>query len=247
MNYFSQIKLEMTKKQKEKILQIDKLLVKYFGVPERKEDSDPVDMMIGTILSQNTNDNNSYRAFVRLKEKYPNWEAIADADLEEIIETIRVAGLPNQKAKAIKNFVLSVKDKFGKLDLSYYKSIPELDAVKELSSLKGIGVKTASCVLLFSFKKNICPVDTHVHRTLNRLGVVKTSSPEKTFWEINSDFPEKIAHRFHTNLIKLGRTHCVKTPRCGDCPLQSICPFKDKTGLKLNEVKKDSFLLLDNI
>ncbi len=237
----------MNKRQINKIKKIDELLVEYFGIPARKEDSDPVDMMIGTILSQNTNDNNSYKAFKQLKEKYPNWEMLENIEEEEIEEVIRVAGLPKQKAAAIKNFVKTIKNKFGEIDLTEYSKMNELDAVKELSTMKGIGVKTASCVLLFSFKKNICPVDTHVHRTLNRIGLVKTSSPEKTFWEINQNFPENIAHQFHTNLIKLGRTHCVKNPKCGNCPLKRICKFPEKTKEKLNLKQKDSFLLLDNI
>ncbi len=237
----------MTKNEIKKVKKIDELLVKYFGVPERKDDSEPIDMMIGTILSQNTNDNNSYKAFRKLKEKYENWEDLLEADIDEIIETIRVAGLPKQKAAAILNFVKTVTQKFGKLDLNYYTQIDELEAVKELSSMKGIGVKTASCLLLFSFKKNICPVDTHVHRTLNRIGLVKTSSPEKTFWKINENFPDKIAHRFHTNLIKLGRTHCVKIPKCGDCPLKRICKFEEKTENKLDKKIKKTFLLLDSI
>jgi len=203
--------------------------------------------MIGTILSQNTNDNNSHKAFLKLKEKYPRWEDIKNAPFNEMVETIRVAGLPNQKAKAIINFVKTIKHRFGKLDLTYFSEIPELNAVKELSSLKGIGVKTASCLLLFSFKKNICPVDTHVHRTLNRIGVFRTSTPEKTFWELNENFPGEIAHRFHTNLIKLGRSHCVKIPKCVDCPVKSICKYKEKTDLKHGGETKETFLLLDNI
>ncbi len=237
----------MNKRQINKILKIDKLLVEHFGIPPRKENSDPVDMMIGTILSQNTNDANSYKAFVRLKEKYNNWEKLLDANISDLTETIRIAGLPNQKAKAILGFVKTIYGKFGKLDLSAYKKMNELDAIRELTSLNGIGVKTASCLLLFSFKKNICPVDTHVHRTLNRLGIVNTSSPEKTFWELNENFPEKIAHRFHTNLIKLGRSHCVKIPRCEDCPLSSLCKYDAKTTKKLNSKKTETFLLLDNI
>ncbi len=237
----------MNKREIDFVLKIDELLVGYFGFPPRKEDSDPVDMMIGTILSQNTNDNNSYKAFRKLKEKFPDWNELEKADINEIIEIIRVAGLPRQKAAAILNFVKTMKKKFGKLDLSEYRKMNELDAVKEISSLKGIGVKTASCLLLFSFKKNICPVDTHVHRTLNRIGLFKTTSPEKTFWLLNENFPPNIAHRFHTNLIKLGRSHCVKTPKCGDCPLKKICKYEDKTALTLDKKIKETFLLLDSI
>jgi endonuclease-3 len=237
----------LTKNEYDKISEIDKKLVKHFGVPPRKNDSDPVDMMIGTILSQNTNDNNSYKAFKKLKERFPDWEKLESADINEVIEIIRVAGLPKQKAAAILNFVKTIKEKFGKLDLSYYEKLKPAEAVKELSSLRGVGVKTASCLLLFSFKKNICPVDTHVHRTLNRIGLVKTTTPEKTFWKINDGFPPNIAHRFHTNLIKLGRTYCIKNPKCGNCPVANLCEYKDKTGDRLSTNRQETFLLLDNI
>ena len=118
----------------------------------------------------------------------------------------------------------------------------------ELTSYKGVGVKTASCVLLFSLNRNICPVDTHVHRTLNRIGLVKTSIPEKTFNELLNKIPEGIAHSFHTNLIRLGREICKPTnPNCVQCPLLKICRY-DQKNLELNKPqKKREFMLLDNL
>ncbi len=109
-------------------------------------------------------------------------------------------------------------------------------------------MKTASCVLLFSWSRNVCPVDTHVHRISNRIGIVKEKTPDKTFISLNSKFPPKIAHSFHTNLIRLGREICTaKSINCKACPIVSLCGYKDKN---LDEGKTKSggdFMLLDNI
>ena len=122
------------------------------------------------------------------------------------------------------------------------------DILNELTSINGIGVKTASCVLLFSLDRNICPVDTHVQRTLNRIGLVKTKTPDKTFEKINGKLPKGIAHQFHTNLIKLGREICKPAkPLCSVCPVLKLCKFKGKNLDKVNNVRNESFLLLDSI
>ena len=124
----------------------------------------------------------------------------------------------------------------------------ELEAINYLTEFKGIGVKTASCVLLFALGKNICPVDTHVHRTLNRIGIVNTKSPDKTFFAINENFPSEIAHSFHTNLIRLGREICKPTRfLCAECPLEKICNFDEKNYEKTGISKRNSFMLLDNV
>ena len=118
----------------------------------------------------------------------------------------------------------------------------------ELTSYNGVGVKTASCVLLFSLGRNICPVDTHVHRTLNRIGIVKTNNPEKTFYEILDKIPENTAHSFHTNLIRLGREICKPAnPNCFICPVNKICKYDQKNLTVTKQIKKIDFMLLDNL
>jgi endonuclease-3 len=234
---------------KEKIKTINDLLVKHFGIPYRpKRLPNPIDTLIATILSQNTNDKNSYQAYLNLKKKFKSWEELADSPRNKIEQTIRVAGLGKQKSTSIKKFLTTLKKKNNKLNLSYIKKMNDRDILNELTSINGIGVKTASCVLLFSLDRNICPVDTHVHRTLNRIGLVKTKTPEKTFEKINEKLPEGIAHQFHTNLIKLGRVICKPAkPLCSICPLLKDCKFKQKNLDKVNNVGSQGFLLLDSI
>jgi len=234
---------------KRQIKSINNLLVKHFGVPPRgKKLPDPVDLLIATILSQNTNDKNSYKAFNSLKEKYPGWEEAAELPRKKIEQIIKVAGLGKQKSLAIKNFLTKIKAERGKIDLRYLSKARNEDILNELTSFNGIGIKTASCVLLFSLDRNVCPVDTHVHRTLNRIGLVKTSSPDKTFYAINEKLPEGIAHQFHTNLIRLGREICKPAkPSCSICPVLKICKYEGKNFVVSNNYKQNSFMLLDEI
>lgn len=234
---------------KQKIKKINRLLVNHFGVPKRnKKLPDPVDMLIGTILSQNTNDRNSYKAFNNLKAKYKRWEEVAKLPPSKIEKIIRVAGLGKQKSKAIKNVLSNLLKQNGRISLKYLKKMGDEAILKQLTGYDGVGIKTASCVLLFSLDRNVCPVDTHVHRTLNRIGLATTVSPDKTFQEINGNIPEGIAHSFHTNLIRLGREICKPSkPNCKVCPLLKECNFDEKTLDSAFSVKKNDFMLLDNI
>ena len=234
---------------KNKIIKINSLLIKFFGIPQRhKKLPNPVDMLIGTILSQNTNDNNSYKAYQNLKEKYTNWEDVAELPRVKIERLIKVAGLGKQKSKAIKNALNGLKKKRGNISLDYLKKFDDESVIKELTTFDGVGVKTASCVLLFSMNRNICPVDTHVHRTLNRISVVKTNSPEKTFNEILGSIPDGTAHSFHTNLIRLGREICKPSkPNCSICPVEKVCTYDSKNFDGKGKYRKNDFMLLDNI
>lgn len=238
----------MNEKQK-MIINVNEILLDNFGIPPRnKKLPNPVEMLIATILSQNTNDRNSFQAYQNLKKKLSNWEEILKTPRSVIEKEIKVAGLGKQKSEAIKNFVTQLYTKEGKLSLKYLEKIKSEDAIKDLTSYKGVGVKTASCVLLFAMDRNICPVDTHVHRTVNRIGIVEASAPDKTFFALNENFPEKIAHSFHTNLIRLGREICLsQKPNCGVCPLEKICQYEDKVFEKKMPAKERAFMLLDNI
>ena len=234
---------------KDKIKKIDQLLVRHFGIPYRpKRLPNPIDALIATILSQNTNDKNSYQAYQNLKKKYKSWQKLADTPRNKIEQTIRVAGLGKQKSAAINNFLVTLKKNTGSLNLQYIKKMPDEEILNELTSIKGLGVKTASCVLLFSLDRNVCPVDTHVHRTLNRIGLVKTKTPDKTFQLIKDNLPKNAAHQFHTNLIKLGREICKPAkPLCTICPLLKICKFKNKNYQNADKKSSNGFLLLDSI
>ncbi len=233
-----------------KIAEINRLLLEFFGIPKRnKKLPDPVDMLIGTVLSQNTNDKNSYKAFNNLKTKSYNWKELAKLPPSKIEKYIRVAGLGKQKSKTIKNILNSLLKRNSKnISLNYLNNKDDNFIIEELTSFPGVGVKTASCVLLFSMDRNVCPVDTHVHRTVNRIGLVKTTSPDKTFEKIMGNLPDGTAHSFHTNLIRLGREICKSSkPKCSICPLVKKCNFDQKVFNEKDRIIKNDFMLLDNI
>lgn len=230
------------------ISKVNELLIKKFGIPRRsKVLPNPLDLLIATILSQNTNDNNSYKAFQNLKDKYKSWDELINEKRVTIESVIRVAGLAKQKSGAIKNLI-SELNKRGSLSLNFIKGLDNDSAIEQLTDFNGIGVKTASCVLLFALDRNVCPVDTHVHRIVNRIGIVSEKTPDKTFYALNNKFPESVAHSFHTNLIRLGREVCKPTnPNCGICPLIKLCMYTEK-NLVVKEIgKRRDFMLLDNV
>jgi len=230
------------------IVRVNKKLIEYFGIPKRQNPlPDPLDLLIATILSQNTNDNNSYKAFQNLKGKYNSWEELLNVRRGEVEKLIRVAGLAKQKSETIKN-LLKELSKNESLSLNHLGRLDNNSAMEKFTSYKGIGVKTASCVLLFAFNKNVCPVDTHVHRTVNRIGIVAEKTPDKTFYKLNQNLPTGIAHSFHTNLIRLGREICKpKNPSCGICPLKLICYYPNKNLNEKRKTKQREFMLLDNV
>src|ERR1035437_5631266 len=164
--------------KKKKIARVNRVLVKFYGVPPRPEHPpDPVDMLIGTILSQNTNDKNSYRAFLNLKSAFNTWEETAKQTRSKIESLIKTAGLGRQKSNAIKNILKMLLISYNKITLDHIHNLDNNTILTELTQYPGIGMKTANCVLLFALKRNVCPVDTHVHRTTNRIGIVETSTP----------------------------------------------------------------------
>ena len=234
---------------KKKIEKINSLLVEYFGIPPKaKNNPNSLDTIIGTILSQNTNDKNSYQAYRNLKDNFRNWNELAELTPTKIEKYIKVAGLGKQKSKAIYELLQSLKKKEKSVSLDHIKIKNNAEILEDLTSYNGVGVKTASCVLLFSLGRNVCPVDTHVHRTLNRIGLVETNTPEKTFYKILNNIPEKTAHSFHTNLIRLGREICKPTnPNCSICPLLKLCKFDHKSLTTKIQNKTISFMLLDNL
>lgn len=190
------------------VKKVNQLLLKRFGVPKRKKLlPNPLDLLIATILSQNANDNNSYKAFLNLRNRYRSWKELIDEKRTMIEKTIRTAGLARQKSSAIKN-LLNELNKNEDISLNFINNLDNNSAIERLTQFKGVGIKTESCVLLFALDRNICPVDTHVNRTINRIGIVNEKTPDKTFFVLNQNFPDGIAHSFHINLIRLGREIC---------------------------------------
>ena len=210
-----------------KMNHISTALERRFGKPRWKGPSDPLDSLIKTILSQNTNDLNRDRAYESLREKYPTWEKVMRARIENIAKAIRVGGLANQKSVRIKALLVWLKKEYGNLSLESICDMNFAQALETFGHLKGVGVKTLAVVLMFACGKDVFPVDTHVHRICRRLDFVPMSTTaEKTFYIMRDHVPMGKSYSLHMNMLALGRQIChPRNPRCDACPVLTHCPF----------------------
>ena len=211
---------------RKKIQLAQRVLESRLGVPTWRK-KEPLDELIVTILSQNTNDRNRDHAYLKLREALPTWVDVLSADVTVIERTIHSAGLSRQKSQRIHDVLQWVSGRFGSLTLRPLEELPDDDVIKLLTTQKGIGIKTAAVVLAFSFGRDICPVDTHVHRISKRLGwVEEKTDAEKTFHALRPHIPDGKAVSFHLNLLKFGRNICTsRNPHCEDCPLWDDCSW----------------------
>ena len=208
-------------------LEIHQTLLDTFGYPEWPSPMPPMDQLVSTILSQNTNDTNRDRAFLALCRRFSSWEEVRDAEPETVIEAIRPAGLANQKGPRIQEVLREITRQRGSLDLDFLSGLPPEQALSWLLSFKGVGPKTASIVMLFSFGKPAFPVDTHIYRVTGRLGLRPARmSVEQAHGFLAELFPSDTYYVLHLNLIRLGREICrARKPNCPICPLRQVCEY----------------------
>jgi endonuclease-3 len=211
----------------EKVLAVHDRLLDQYGEPTWRRHLDPVAELVSTILSQNTNDKNRDVAFERLRERFDSWEDVRDGGLDDVIDAIRPAGLANQKGPRIQEALRFITEERGDLDLEFLADWPVVEAKAWLSSIKGVGPKTAAIVLLFSLGQPAFPVDTHVHRVSQRLGLIgQKASREKAHDELETIVPEAYYYPFHLNLIRHGRQICAsRKPKCDECVLRDLCDY----------------------
>ncbi len=235
-----------------KIEEIISILQKEFpGQKSAPGKADPLDILIATMLSQNTTDKTSYIAFCNIKSEIGSWEEVLKAPSAKLKKAIRVCGLTNQKSAAIKGLLKGLEQKHRRLSLNYMKKMTSDEIFDELLQYNGIGVKTISCMLAFSLGRDVFPVDTHVHRVCNRLGIAQASTPLKTFEQMKLRVPEGSKFQFHTLLIKFGRKICRSAaPLCGKCPLYDHCEFPEKEFFAEKtsaEPKENNFIILEHV
>jgi endonuclease III len=199
-------------------------LANEYGRPALRPHGAPIDELVLTVLSQNTNDRNRDVAYFRLRERFPSWDAVAEAPVEEVEDAIRPGGLAPTKSVRIKQILEAI----GEDDLLWLADAPLDEARAYLCALPGVGRKTAACVLLFSFGRPDVPVDTHVYRVGGRLGLWPQKAPlvaaHDELARLVGDDGE-FAYEAHVLLIRHGRRTCVaRAPRCAECPLRRMCP-----------------------
>jgi endonuclease-3 len=195
-----------------------------YGRPVHRR-SDPLSELVRTVLSQNTSDVNSGRAYRALREAFPTWERASRARPREVEQAIRIGGLARTKSRRIHRVLREVREREGRLSLRSLRGLDLAAAEGRLAGLAGVGPKTRACVLLFACDLPAFPVDTHVHRIACRLGLVSAGvGAERTQEILEPAVPHGRALDLHLNLIRLGREVCrPRTPRCPLCPLRPSC------------------------
>lgn len=190
-------------------------------------EKDPIGELVKTILSQNTSDVTSFRAFDNLKKRFRSWESLRRADVSAIRREIKVAGLSNIKAPRIKGALSEIVRRRGSLELGFLRRLSTAEGYAFLRSIKGVGPKTAAIVLLFSFGRPIMPVDTHIFRVTRRLGLIgEKMTPEKAQEYLTSITPAGAIKKLHLLLIRHGRQVCTaRAPKCPICVLKKLCKY----------------------
>jgi endonuclease III len=210
-----------------KVSAILKLLRGNYGRRGFVKRKDAVGELVKTILSQNTSDRNSFRAYNNLKKRFKDWDVLRRAKATEIKAEIKLAGLANIKAARIKGALEEIKARRGSLSLGFLRGLDTRAGYEFLRSIKGVGPKTAAVVLLFSFGKPLMPVDTHVYRVARRLGILNGKAAREEAQErLSAAVPKDLIYEFHINLISHGREVCAaRNPRCGVCNLKRLCEY----------------------
>ncbi len=202
-----------------------------YGIPDWRPHRDAVSELVLTILSQNTSDSNSGRAFARLIERFPTWDSVIEAPLPQLIEAIQPGGLAPTKAPRIQAALRDVRERAGGFDLSFLAGLPLEDAREWLRGIHGVGPKTVACVLMFALGRPAMPVDTHVFRVAGRLALIPARAgkaamtAEKAHAVLEAAVPPDGFYAFHIGMIKHGRRTCLaQRPRCPACVLLDLCP-----------------------
>jgi endonuclease III len=210
-----------------KALRIHQRLLEHYGEPVWRNPLPPVDELVSTILSQNTNDVNRDRAFVALRAKFPTWEAVRDAPAKQVIAVIRPAGLANQKGPRIQAALKAITRERGSLDLRFLADLPPDEARQWLTRFNGVGPKTAAIVMLFSLGRPAFPVDTHVYRVTGRLGLRPPNlTVEQAHPYLEDLLPPETYYAAHLNIIRHGREVChARKPDCPACFLKRECVY----------------------
>jgi endonuclease III len=208
-------------------IKIHERLLEFYGEPIWRNPLPAIDELVSTILSQNTNDLNRDRAFNSLRAKFGTWEEVRDAEMNEVVNAIRPAGLANQKGPRIQQVLRSITEERGSLDLSFLADLSVDEAKMWLTKFNGVGPKTAAIVLCFSLNKDAFPVDTHIYRVTGRIGLrPEKMTVEQAHPHLESLFPPETYYAAHLNIIRLGREICTaRKAFCGKCPLLNLCDY----------------------
>lgn len=215
-----------------RLARVTDILEGEYGLPRASPNPDLVGSLVATILSQNTSDVNSARAYGKLRERFPAWESVSRARVSSIEAAIRTGGLAATKARRMRSILREIESRTGKLDLEFMRHMSTDGVMAYLRGFGGVGSKTAACVALFDLGRDVMPVDTHIHRVIGRLGVVgRPSDGGATYEALRGLVPPGRSLSLHVNLIRLGRRVCrPRDPACHECPLSRLCRHARERG-----------------
>jgi endonuclease-3 len=197
-----------------------------YGRAPARPHGDALTELVLALLSQHTSDHNSGRAFHRLIERFPEWEAVIEAPTSEVEEAIRPGGLAPTKAPRLQALLAEVQTRVPDFDLAFLAELPVEEAKAWLRSLPGVGPKSTAVTLMFALGRPALPVDTHVGRVAKRLGLVpERASAERAHDLLEAQLEHDEMLPFHVDLIQHGRRTChARSPECERCPLLARCP-----------------------
>lgn len=217
-----------------KTLEAHERLNEYYGIQDIYGRADPMHELIGTILSHRTTHANEVTAYRTMRERFPTWEQVRDAPLAELIDAIKTANYPEVKAPYIQNLLTHLLRETGAPNIDFLSDMSTEEAMKWLTDLPGIGLKTATLLLLFNFQKPVLPVDTHVHRVTQRVGAIGPKvSAEKAHTLLLSYLPQDatVLFNFHKHFYWHGQRVCTwYYPKCNECVLRTMCDFYQSGG-----------------
>jgi endonuclease-3 len=218
-----------------KALVVYNLLIETYGELELKPRRDPMHELISTMLSHRTTEANEALAYQRMWERFGSWEAIRDAPVVQLTEAITPATFPESKAPNIQKTLTKIIAERGEANLEFLRDQPTEPAFEWLTDLPGVGIKTATLVLLFCFSKPVIPVDTHVHRVSGRLGLISAKvSAEAAHHRLLEMLPPEphVLYNFHVAMLRHGQRICTfNNPKCNQCPLRNLCDYYLKASV----------------
>lgn len=199
-------------------------LAQAYGSPNHGNKEDPLDELVYIKLSQQTNEPKFQSMYEDLRRRFPNWHGLAEAPCEELEDILRPGGLHRRRARDLKAMAEKIVEDQGALDLSWLAELPVSDAIDYLESLPGVGIKMAYCVAMYSLGYHILPVDIHVQRVSERLGLLPQGLSDKKKHEyLNELIPEASRYSYHVNCVSHGRKICRKDPNCEVCCVNHYC------------------------